>query len=71
VERRVRAIREAADSGMWQSAAWWLERCLPDDFATNWAAVRRLLKEVRELSLRLGPAPVPLPEPQSRKSDAP
>jgi hypothetical protein len=46
----------------------------PEDFATNRAEVRQLLKEVHALQRRLGPpgsAPVPLPELQPRKSDAP
>jgi hypothetical protein len=67
VVQRVRAIRSAGETGTWQAAAWWLERCFPEDFATNRAEVRQLLKEVRELKHRLGPpdpAPVPLPEAQ-------
>ena len=72
VVRRVRAIREAADAGTWQAAAWWLERCHPEDFATNRAEVRQLLKEVRALGKRLGPpgpAPIPLPEARPCKSN--
>ena len=33
VARNVALIQQAASSGTWQAAAWWLERRHPDDFA--------------------------------------
>lgn len=46
------AIKQAATSGIWQAAAWLLERRLPDDWGSNAAEIKRLLKEIRHQRLR-------------------
>lgn len=32
IASRIKVIRQAADDGTWQAAAWWLERMYPDEF---------------------------------------
>jgi hypothetical protein len=33
-----------------EAAAWWLERCHPEHFATNKREIRELMREVRKLT---------------------
>ena len=49
IAERIERIRDAADSGKWQAAAWWLERMHPDVFGSD----RRTVRELKKMILRL------------------
>lgn len=42
-------IHGAAEAGVWQAAAWWLERRYPEEWANNRVEITRLLKELKDV----------------------
>ncbi|HEX4609607.1 MAG TPA: hypothetical protein VH092_15515 [Urbifossiella sp.] len=53
VEKRIKQIHNAAEAGRWNAAAWWLERCHPDEFGESRHEIRGLRKAIAELAGRL------------------
>ena len=51
--RAARVIREAAEAGVWQAAAWLLERRWPDRWGRGRWVVAELAREVRRLRREL------------------
>jgi hypothetical protein len=54
MERCVRRIDAAAESGTWQAAAWLLERKWPDHFGANRAEIVRELRDLRKALMGKG-----------------